>query len=130
MRSVCPSFCESVTLSGSCDNFKSSSYFFLKHGYMAIWTLCTSFHFVPTSKFLVAMATNIYNEKKSDNGGACRGHTLLSNSLVFLVSIVLKEGLFYYRKMKSTCHPTSIATETMKRRPNKMTTPQIKIKST
>ncbi|KAH3714967.1 hypothetical protein DPMN_057670 [Dreissena polymorpha] len=31
--------------------------------------------------------------------------------------------------MKSTCHPTSIATETLKRCPNKMTTPQMKIKS-
>ncbi|KAH3816010.1 hypothetical protein DPMN_144550 [Dreissena polymorpha] len=31
--------------------------------------------------------------------------------------------------MKSTCHPTYIATETLKRRPNKMTTPQMKIKS-
>ena len=32
---------------------------------MAIWRLCTSFHFVPTSIILVAMETNIH---KSDNG--------------------------------------------------------------
>jgi hypothetical protein len=35
-----------------------------KNGQMAIWTLCTSFHFFPTSRFLVAMATNTYKKKK------------------------------------------------------------------
>ena len=29
----------------------------LKHGQMAIWRLCTSFHFVPSPRILVAMAT-------------------------------------------------------------------------
>ena len=55
--------CVSVSLShfsGSCDIFKSSSYFSwnLKHGQIAIWRLCTSFHFVPTPRIMVAMETN------------------------------------------------------------------------
>ena len=48
-----------------------------------------SFHFVPTSKILVTMETNIKkNNLKSDNGGISdnggvgRGHKLLGNSLV------------------------------------------------
>ena len=59
---------------------------------MAIWTLCTSFHFVPTSRILVAMATNTKkkNQKKSDNGGAGRGHHCLAIACLMYDSVEIQ----------------------------------------
>ena len=53
---------------------------------MAIWTLCTLFHFVPTSKIVVAMATKKTSENGgiSDNGGAGRGPYCLTIALFYI----------------------------------------------
>ncbi len=65
---------------------------------MAIWRLCTSFYFVPTSRILVAMATNTKkkNQKKSDNGGAGRGHHCLAKVLFFYDFIMSILSLFCF----------------------------------